>query len=524
MHAWPVHSHSSGSLRGYPLRGGGQHSPRSANKPASTEASVFSPRLGARGPETRACRASVSPVPLVEGGCSGTSTAGYRASSPAGAPSKQGCSAMSPRGNGPGNGFPTCSSKASPSMAAEDFLARNHVHQDVAEQFRQLPVETQLEVIDRGDVLHAGNSRAALMFRIKDVQEARGKEPEKKSPLVVLHPVSYDGQNRTWLSVSAPTLRKDGGKYYYEVSFGRGLDYPQVGWASDAMCASTGVGGDEHGWAADGKRHRFWHNGSSPVKWPESWRDGDTIGVAADLDKGKLVFIHNGRWFIPAPFEVPRGTSIFPAISAKGEFVFRFTRASFQHKPPDPSYMALMENDDAENTYGCRGCFARPFPRRRPFHVHESPRPVGRKLFWDSPAQKSIVDQVVFGRDMDYSGDAQFDDVYYDMFNDCYGMRTKASDMNTTGLSVRTGSRHLKHVPQRQSAVHELVFGHDTVGPDASKRGAMQFNKMYEGAHGKPSEQRPDRPLLRREGKRHMGPMEHAADHAHGRHHFPDKR
>lgn len=409
-------------------------------------------------------------------------------------------------------------------MAAEDFLARNHVHQDVAEQFRQLPVETQLEVIDRGDVLHAGNSRAALMFRIKDVQEARGKEPEKKSPLVVLHPVSYDGQNRTWLSVSAPTLRKDGGKYYYEVSFGRGLDYPQVGWASDAMCASTGVGGDEHGWAADGKRHRFWHNGSSPVKWPESWRDGDTIGVAADLDKGKLVFIHNGRWFIPAPFEVPRGTSIFPAISAKGEFVFRFTRASFQHKPPDPSYMALMENDDAENTYGCRGCFARPFPRRRPFHVHESPRPVGRKLFWDSPAQKSIVDQVVFGRDMDYSGDAQFDDVYYDMFNDCYGMRTKASDMNTTGLSVRTGSRHLKHVPQRQSAVHELVFGHDTVGPDASKRGAMQFNKMYEGAHGKPSEQRPDRPLLRREGKRHMGPMEHAADHAHGRHHFPDKR
>lgn len=49
------------------------------------------------------------------------------------------------------------------------------------------------------------------------------------------------------------------------------------------------------------------------------------------------------------------------------------------------------------------------------------PRRQGKMLVPDAPAQKSIVDTVVFGRDMDNTGDAQFQSAYLDMFHESAG-------------------------------------------------------------------------------------------------------
>ena len=38
-----------------------------------------------------------------------------------------------------------------------------------------------------------------------------------------------------------------------------------------------GVGDDQHGWAADGVRHKFWHDGEMDVRWPREWRTLRTL-------------------------------------------------------------------------------------------------------------------------------------------------------------------------------------------------------------------------------------------------------
>lgn len=46
----------------------------------------------------------------------------------------------------------------------------------------------------------------------------------------------------------------------------------------------------------------------------------------------------------------------------------------------------------------------------------------GKRSYPNSPYTQSTVDQVVFGHDMDFSGDTKFDDEFIEMFNDCRGV------------------------------------------------------------------------------------------------------
>merc|ERR1712060_278649 len=49
------------------------------------------------------------------------------------------------------------------------------------------------------------------------------------------------------------------------------------------------------------------------------------------------------------------------------------------------------------------------------------PPPRTVRLFPNSPQQQSVVDQVVFGRDMDFSGETQFDEEFTHMFQGSAG-------------------------------------------------------------------------------------------------------
>ncbi len=59
------------------------------------------------------------------------------------------------------------------------------------------------------------------------------------------------------------------------------------------------MGDDAFSFGADGHRKLKWFNGSS--EFGEAWKDGDTIGLAANLHKGNKSFLFsvNGNWESP---------------------------------------------------------------------------------------------------------------------------------------------------------------------------------------------------------------------------------
>lgn len=60
----------------------------------------------------------------------------------------------------------------------------------------------------------------------------------------------------------------------------------------------------------------------------------------------------------------------------------------------------------------------------------------GVKLFENCPLQQSLVDQVVFGRDMDFSGDTQFDEEFIVTFNGAAGKGTWERTPETKGVKA----------------------------------------------------------------------------------------
>ena len=78
------------------------------------------------------------------------------------------------------------------------------------------------------------------------------------------------------------------------------------------MQADNGVGDCESSWGADGACHVLWHGGSQ-APWDVEWRDGDVVGVAADVTEGSLLFARNGEW--AKTFEIEPGTALFLALS-----------------------------------------------------------------------------------------------------------------------------------------------------------------------------------------------------------------
>ena len=85
----------------------------------------------------------------------------------------------------------------------------------------------------------------------------------------------------------------------------------QIGWGDLLFVGSSyngvGVGDDKNSWAYDGRRLLAWFKGSK--SWGAAWKPGDVIGIAADVDAGRLRFSLNGSW------DAPMGTA-FRCVAA----------------------------------------------------------------------------------------------------------------------------------------------------------------------------------------------------------------
>ncbi len=142
-----------------------------------------------------------------------------------------------------------------------------------------------------------------------------------------------------------------GGKGYYEVEI-LGLDsLPQYGFATagfERVCgaSSDGVGDNEHSWAVDGARQLKWHNGEE--RYECTWKQGDVIGLACDLDAMRVHVSVNGSFAAPngLVFElVPEAVrdGLFAAITgSSGKVCCNLDEAAFKHAPPSADFTAFV--------------------------------------------------------------------------------------------------------------------------------------------------------------------------------------
>jgi len=152
----------------------------------------------------------------------------------------------------------------------------------------------------------------------------------------------------TFVTVGVPELLITSGTAYYELCITRGRGVPQFGFALEEFeiqnCATgDGVGDDDKSWGLDGRRHCKWHKGNST--WNTSgWSDGDVLGLAVNVDLGKIAIAKNGSWTdtgggCGVVFEDEKIKSgVYPSLTGGGlEISYNFdgkTHGPFKHGPP----------------------------------------------------------------------------------------------------------------------------------------------------------------------------------------------
>lgn len=134
------------------------------------------------------------------------------------------------------------------------------------------------------------------------------------------------------------------GILYYEVQLAETLGVPLLGFVTLAFKAdpssTDGLGSDGESWAVDGLRWILLHSGNSHP-WSCSCPSDSVIGLAANLDKGKIA-ICRGGWSNPSScvaFENQRiKAGVFPCISASlCRLRYNFdgrVHGAFVHEPP----------------------------------------------------------------------------------------------------------------------------------------------------------------------------------------------
>merc|ERR550532_3150818 len=101
-----------------------------------------------------------------------------------------------------------------------------------------------------------------------------------------------------------------------------------------------GVGDDGNSWGFDGSRKMKWHAGCQP--WNCSWSASDVIGLAANVDVGKIAISKNGVWTEPPLGVMFESESIkegvYPCLTGGG-IKLRYNldaavHGAFKHAPP----------------------------------------------------------------------------------------------------------------------------------------------------------------------------------------------
>lgn len=147
-------------------------------------------------------------------------------------------------------------------------------------------------------------------------------------------------RHATFCTAGFPQLLCTRGRIFYEVTLTIVGACPQIGWATAGFApqAGDGVGDDALSWGADGAREKLWHAGATD--WSIRWKDGDTIGCAADLEDGCVWFGLNGEWsraFGDCNDKWHEG--VFPAMSGSG-MAFSVNEAP-HFGGPTPKYHSL---------------------------------------------------------------------------------------------------------------------------------------------------------------------------------------
>lgn len=111
-----------------------------------------------------------------------------------------------------------------------------------------------------------------------------------------------------------------------------------------------------------------------------------------------------------------------------------------------------------------------------------TPRTKGKRCYPNTPLMQSIVDQVVFGRDMDISGEEQQDDEFTCMYQGGAGL----SSQELARMALQQGIRPFPNVPTMQSVVDQVVFGRD-MDYSGEEQFDEEYQCMYRGAAGRPA-------------------------------------
>lgn len=102
-----------------------------------------------------------------------------------------------------------------------------------------------------------------------------------------------------------------------------------------------------------------------------------------------------------------------------------------------------------------------------------------------APIALSIVDSVVFGHDLDFSGDSHFDPAYCKHFDDRAGQASWKKPEHLTTYHGEPGKRIFGSTPGQKSHFSQTVFGHDLGG---EARWEEDFSGMFdEKCAGRPS-------------------------------------
>lgn len=138
------------------------------------------------------------------------------------------------------------------------------------------------------------------------------------------------------------TLSRSSGKHYFEIATSAGTDI-SLGVADSALALSAYVGNNAASYGyyqLDGSKY----NNSSGSAYGADFQGAQVIGVAVDLDGGKIWFSKNGAWQAsgdPASGTNPAFTGLtgakFPAANIYNSSVSvtgRFASSAFTYSPP----------------------------------------------------------------------------------------------------------------------------------------------------------------------------------------------
>ena len=205
--------------------------------------------------------------------------------------------------------------------------------------------------------------------KAKEEEQKRAEEQEKAGKIVLRRHigqpssvsvgVDHNIEFKDFSTVVASSAVISGGtKVFYEVTFkgfdnySRGMQVSQIGWAKDGFEASDeykgdGVGDCDYSYGFDGQRQCKWHSGSH--EWGKEFEpeEGTVLGVAADMEKGELLFGLNGDWKEPmgVAFEgLEKSLKLYPAITASElNLNVNFGDSEFKYGPPDSSFVGLID-------------------------------------------------------------------------------------------------------------------------------------------------------------------------------------